>query len=56
MDSDGALPNQSDLFQNLYASQFKLIWINSKKLFNLVWCKSVENLSELIRWSLINMS
>ena len=43
------IPNQSDLFRNLYPSQFEPIRVNPKKKFNLVWCKSVENLSDLIR-------
>ena len=43
------IPNQSDSFRNLYPSQSEFIRVNSKKVFNLVWCKSVENLSNLIR-------
>ena len=35
-------PNQSDLFRHLYQRQ-------SEKNFNLLWCKSVENLCDLIR-------
>ena len=38
------IPNQFDLFRNLYPSQTELIRVNPKKVFNLVWCKSVENL------------
>ena len=44
------IPNQSNLFRNLYPSlSAELVQVNPKKVFNLVWCKSVENLSaELI--------
>ena len=43
------IPNQSDLFRNLYPSQSKFIRVNPKKVFVLVRWKSVENLSDLIR-------
>ena len=39
------IPNQSDLFRNLFPRQSELIRINSKKVFNLVWCNSVKNQS-----------
>ena len=42
------IPNQSDLFWNLYPSQSKFIRVNPKKVFNFVSCKSVENLCDLI--------
>ena len=42
-------PNQSNLFRNLYPSQSELIRINPKEVFNFVWCKSVDNISDLIR-------
>ena len=41
-------PNPSDLFRNLYPSQSEPIRVNPKKIFKLVWCKSVENQSDLI--------
>ena len=43
------IPNQSDLFRNLYWSQSEFISLNPKKVFNLVWCKSIKNLSDFIR-------
>ena len=44
------IPNRSDLFRNLYPSQSEPIRVNPKKMFNLVWCKSVDNFeSEWIR-------
>ena len=43
------IPDQSDLLQNLYLSQFELIRVHPKKVSNLVWCMLVENLSDLIR-------
>ena len=50
------ISNQCDLFQYLYPSQSKLIRMYSKKVINLVWCKSIENLSELIEdWIRINL-
>ena len=35
----------------MYPSQSESIRVNPKKNFSLVWCKSVENLSDLIRES-----
>ena len=39
------IPNQSDLFRNLYPRQSELIRVNPKKVFNLVSCNSVKNQS-----------
>ena len=42
-------------FLNFTTKKFRIkihsepIWVNPKKIFNLVYCKSVENLSDLIR-------
>ena len=43
------IPNQSDLFRNLFPRQSELIRVNPKKVFNLVWCNSVKNQSVSIR-------
>ena len=43
------IPNQSGLFRNLFPRQSKLIRVNTKKVFNLVWCNSVKNQSVSIR-------
>ena len=43
------IPNQSDLFRNLYPSQSEVTRVNLIKVSNLVGCKSVEHLFELIR-------
>ena len=43
------IPNQSDLFRNLFPRQSELIRVNPKKLFNLVWCNSVKNQSVSIQ-------
>ena len=55
------IPNQSDLFRNLFPRQSELIRVNPKKVFNLVWCNSVKNQSESIRdfeseWIRTNLS
>ena len=39
------IPNQSDLFRNLFPRQSELIRVNPRKVFNLVWCNSVKNQS-----------
>ena len=39
------IPNQSDLFRNLFPRQSELIRVIAKKVFNLVWCNSVKNQS-----------
>ena len=43
------IPNQSDLFRNLFPRQSELIRVNPKKVFNLVWYNSVWNQSVSIR-------
>ena len=43
------IPNQSDLFRNVFPRQSELIRVNPKKVFNLVWCNSVKNQSVSIR-------
>ena len=43
------IPNQSDLFRNLFPRQSELIRVNPKKVFNLIWCNSVNNQSVSIR-------
>ena len=55
------IPNQSDLFRNLFPRQSELIRVNPKKVFNLVWCNSVKNQSVSIRdfeseWIRTNLS
>ena len=39
------IPNQSDLFRNLFPRRSELIRVNPKKVFNLVRCNSVKNQS-----------
>ena len=43
------IPNQSDLFRNLFPRQSELIRVNPKKVFNLTWCNSVKNQTVSIR-------
>ena len=55
------IPNQSDLFRNLFPHESELIRVNPKKVFNPVWCNSVKNQSEAIRdfeseWIRTNLS
>ena len=55
------IPNQSDLFRNPFPRRSERIRVNPKKVFNLVYCNSVNNQSESIRdseseWIRTNLS